>query len=383
MPRRNRPTRAHRSRRSGLFGRQFGTRLTSYAPQLGPIVAIPGVMVVIALAVAGPHISETASQALFTGDWSQSHTWAGMLLKTGLTALSFLAVAVAAAVGHSVAGRSAVIPAALGGLAATGVQAGVLAGLAAGAFAGVTTLALQRVPVPPRLHGLSSTVLFPLVTTVATSFLVIGVVGEFLNSLSEWLHGELAGLEFSNAVAAGAVLGAMACADLGGMVTRTAIGFGSVELGGDPSRFSTLNMTLMAAVIAAGMVPGLALPLATLVRRGLFTEGERGYARTGWLLGAAFLPEGAIPFALADPLRVLPASMLGGAVTGALVMDLGATSKTPYGGVFALGETGRPLLFLLAVVAGVLTTTALTVGLKSLPFAAPARATATRLATSG
>ncbi|WP_055534261.1 PTS fructose transporter subunit IIC [Streptomyces graminilatus] len=356
-------------------GRRFGTRLTSYAPQLGPIVAMPGVMVVVALAVAGPRISETASAALFAADWSQPQTWAALLLKTGLTALSFLAVVVGGFAGHSVAGRNAVIPAALGGLAATGVQAGVLAGLVAGVFAGVVTLAFERVPVPPRWRGLISKLLFPLVTTTLTAFLIVGVVGQLLNDLSTWLHGELATLQFENTVAAGLVLGAMACADLGGMITRTAIGYGSVELGGgDPSKFSTLNMTMMAAVVAAGMVPPLALSLATLVRRSLFTDGERTYARTGWMFGAAFLPEGAIPFTLADPLRVLPSSMAGGAVTGALVMILGPTSRTPYGGVFALDETGRPVGFLLAVAAGVLTTTVLTVALKSLRL--PARSTA-------
>ncbi|WP_405765326.1 fructose-specific PTS transporter subunit EIIC [Streptomyces sp. NBC_01538] len=384
MSRRNHPTRAPRSSRSGPSGppgRQFGTRLTAYAPQLGPIVAIPGVMVVLALVLAGPELSNTASQFLSTADWSQSQTWASLLFKCGLSALSFLPVVVAGYVAHGVAGRPAIVPAAVGGLAAAGIQGGALAGLAAGVFAGLLTLAFQRVTVPPRWQGLTSTWLFPLVTTVAGVFLIIGVVGALLNLLGGWLHGQLAGLQFENTVATGLLLGAMACADLGGMITKTAIGFGAVELSGDdPTRFSTLNMTMMAAVIAAGMVPALALPLATVVRRGLFTEGERSYAKTGWLFGAAFLPEGAVPFALADPLRVMPASMAGGAVTGALVMILGPTSKEPYGGVFALGDTGRPLLFLLAVAGGVLTTTVLTVALKSVRFTAPAGVTGTALA---
>ncbi|MFM9442680.1 fructose-specific PTS transporter subunit EIIC [Streptomyces acidiscabies] len=354
-------------------GPRLATRLTGYAPQLAPLVAIPGVMVVLALAVGGPHLSDSASQLLFTGDWTQLRTWAALLLKTGLTALAFLPAAVAGLVAHSLAGRPAVVPAAVGGLAAAGVQGGVLSGLAAGACAGFVTLALGRVTVPPRWRGAASAWLFPLVTTVVTAFLVLGVVGELLDSLGGWLHDQLAFLQFENTVATGLVLGAMACADLGGVITRTAIAYGAVELsGGDPTRFSTFNMTIMAAVIAAGMVPALALPLATLVRRGLFSQEERDYAKAGWLLGAAFLPEGAVPFALADPLRVIPASVAGGAVTGALVMILGPTSKAPYGGAFALGDTGRPLLFLLAVAAGVLITVVLTVALKSLGLPAPA-----------
>ncbi|MGJ5895432.1 fructose-specific PTS transporter subunit EIIC [Streptomyces niveiscabiei] len=368
--------------RRPLSGHRLATRLTGYAPQLGPLVAIPGVMVVLALAVGGLHLSDSASQLLFTGDWSRLDTWAALLLKTGLTALVFLPVAVAGLVAHSLAGRPAVVPAAVGGLTAAGVQAGVLAGLAAGVCAGFVTLALGRVPVPARWRGAASAWLFPLVTTVVTAFLVLGVVGELLNSLSGRLHGELAYLQFENTVATGLILGAMACADLGGMITRTAIGYGAVELsGGDPARFSTLNMTMMAAVIAAGMVPALALPLATLVRRGLFGDEERSYAKAGWLLGAAFLPEGAVPFALADPLRVIPASMAGGAVTGALVMILGPTSRSPYGGAFGLGDTGRPLQFLLALAGGVVITVLLTVALKSLRLPAPAPVAGKAVAT--
>ncbi|QNP68995.1 sugar phosphotransferase [Streptomyces roseirectus] len=274
-------------------GPRLAARLTGYAPQLGPLVAIPGVMVVLALAVGGSHLSDSASQLLFTGDWTQLRTWAALLLKTGLTALAFLPVAVAGLVAHSLAGRAAVVPAAVGGLAAAGVQGGVLSGLAAGACAGFVTLGLGRVTVPARWRGVASAWLFPLVTTVVTAFLVLGVIGELLNSLSGWLHNELASLQFENTVATGLVLGAMACADLGGVITRTAIAYGAVELsGGDPTRFSTLNMTMMAAVVAAGMVPALALPLAALVRRSLFSQEERDYAKGAGCSGRPSCPRG-------------------------------------------------------------------------------------------
>jgi hypothetical protein len=168
--------------------------------------------------------------------------------------------------------------------------------------------------------------------------------------------------------------GLMASSDLGGLITKTAFTFGAVQLSGpDPSKFTPLNMTVMAAVVAAGMVPPLAMTLATVVRRGLFTEAERRYGRVSWLFGAAFIPESAAPFALADPLRVIPASMAGGAVTGTLVMQLCSTISYPRGGVFVADRLGEPLLFAAAVAAGVITAAALTIGLKSLRAHRPGR----------
>ncbi|WP_416973718.1 hypothetical protein [Streptomyces sp. 4F14] len=124
-------------------------------------------------------------------------------------------------------------------------------------------------------------------------------------------------------------------------------------------------MTMMAAVVAAGMVPALGMSLATVVRGRLFTPAERSYGKVAWLFGAAFIPEGAVPFALADPLRVIPAGIAGGAVTCALTMAFGATVTVPYGGLLAVGDMGRPLLLVLAVALGALVTAATAVVLKS------------------
>ncbi|MDX3842058.1 hypothetical protein PV750_11325 [Streptomyces europaeiscabiei] len=145
---------------------------------------------------------------------------------------------------------------------------------------------------------------------------------------------------------------------------------------------NSLNFTIMARVVAAAMVPPLALSLATVVRGSLFTPAERTYGRAAWLFGPAFVPESAIPFALAAPLRVIPASMAGGAVTGALTMNFGSILTVSYGGVFAAGHFGKPLLFAAAVAAGVLTTAAVAIGLKGLRRTAPAASTA-RAATTG
>jgi PTS system fructose-specific IIC component len=122
----------------------------------------------------------------------------------------------------------------------------------------------------------------------------------------------------------------------------------------------------MAAVMAAGMVPPLAMALATVLRRSLFTEAERSAGEAAWLLGASFITEGAIPFAAADPLRVIPSAVAGSAVTGALSMQFGATSRAPHGGVWVVGLIGSPGLYLLAILAGVAVTTGSVITLKSL-----------------
>jgi PTS system fructose-specific IIC component len=165
------------------------------------------------------------------------------------------------------------------------------------------------------------------------------------------------------------------CFDLGGPVNKVAYTFATAGIAvASPSDSA---MKIMAAVMAAGMVPPLAMALATTVRGKLFTETERENGKAAWVLGASFISEGAIPFAAADPLRVIPSAMAGGAVTGALSMAFGSTLRAPHGGIFVIPLIGKPWLYLIAIAAGTLVTTALVVllkGLRKTPEAAPAEA---------
>lgn len=290
-------------------------QLASSITWFAPFTATAAALNVLALAVGGAAITDNAGQLLSTGDWSRSATWAALLLKVGVSGLSFLPVAVAAYLAHTLAGRPALVPGVLGGLTALGLQGGILAGLAAGLLSAGATAALTRVPLPtrPRLDA----VVVPLLASIVTAAVLIVVVGRQLALLTDWLHQKLVWLEFHHLVLAGVLLGVMACCDLGGVVGRTAVAFGTSGISGDdPSKFNPTDMTMMAAVVAAGMVPALGMSLATLLRRRVFSAGERGYGKAAWLFGAAGLPEGAVPFALADPLRVIPAGVAGGAVAG-------------------------------------------------------------------
>jgi PTS system fructose-specific IIC component len=159
---------------------------------------------------------------------------------------------------------------------------------------------------------------------------------------------------------------------MGGPVNKAAYTFAIAGLASG----SEAGLLIMAAVMAAGMTPPLAMALATVVRKNLFTEVERENGRAAWLLGASFITEGAIPFAAADPLRVIPSLMAGSAVTGVLSIAFGSTLRAPHGGIFVLPLISNPFGYLIAIVAGTLVSTALVIGLKNArrtpaPTAAP------------
>src|SRR5687768_10065592 len=165
-------------------------------------------------------------------------------------------------------------------------------------------------------------------------------------------------------IALGVVLGLMMAFDMGGPLNKTAYLFATTGLSAAATATDAPQLLIMAAVMLAGMVPPIALALATVVRPKLFTEAERENGKAAWLLGASFITEGAIPFAAADPLRVIPSIMAGSAVTGGLAMAMDVTLRAPHGGIFVLFAVGNVLWFLLSLAAGVLVAAASVIALK-------------------
>jgi PTS system fructose-specific IIC component len=209
-------------------------------------------------------------------------------------------------------------------------------------------------------------VIIPLLASIISSGLMILVLGGPIAAITKGLTAWLNGLNGAGAILLGIVLGLMMCFDLGGPVNKTAYVFATTGLAAG----GTGSFRIMAAVMAAGMVPPIAMALASTVlyRRG-FSEVERENGAAAWLLGASFISEGAIPFAAADPLRVIPSSMVGGAVTGALSMALGLQSRAPHGGIFvffAIGPTFLVsfLLWFLTIVVGAVVTAVVLIALK-------------------
>ncbi|WP_369357181.1 fructose-specific PTS transporter subunit EIIC [Streptomyces sp. cg2] len=335
-----------------------------------PFVAAGGLLIALAFAIGGYTVDKAPSVADHFV-WTESASWAALLFQIGSTAFGFLVPVLAGFIAYGMADRPGLVPGFVGGAVALTVDAGFLGGLIAGLLAGTVVRAVQRVGVPPVLRGIMPVVVIPLLSSAVVGFLMFLVVGKPVAALQKALTGWLTGLSGANAVILGVLLGLMMAFDLGGPLNKVAYAF---AVGG----LATPNpgsLKVMAAVMAAGMVPPLAMALATAVRGGLFTPAERENGKAAWVLGASFITEGAIPFAAADPLRVIPSAMAGGAVTGGLSMAFGCTLRAPHGGVFVVPLIGRPLLYLLAVAIGTVVGAALVVLLKRLrarPAAVPA-----------
>ncbi|MFB7404784.1 fructose-specific PTS transporter subunit EIIC [Streptomyces rubiginosohelvolus] len=355
---------------SGADHAHFGVRLRTYlmsgVSYMVPFVAAGGLLIALSFAIGGYEIASAKSVADHFV-WGEADSWAALLNQIGSAAFAFLVPVLAGYIAYGMADRPALVPGFVGGSIALTVNAGFLGGLVAGLLAGAVVMAIQRVPVHATLRGIMPVLVIPLIASAVVGFLMFIVVGKPIASLQKALTDWLNGLSGSNAVILGVVLGLMMCFDMGGPLNKVAYAFAVGGLA-DPTDGS---LKVMAAVMAAGMVPPLAMALATTVRKKLFTKTERENGRAAWVLGASFITEGAIPFAAADPLRVIPSVMAGGAVTGALSMAFGATLRAPHGGVFVVPLIGEPFLYLLAIAAGTLVATALVVLLKGARRAAP------------
>ena len=290
--------------------------------------------------------------------------WTLFLL--GQAAMSFLVPALAGYISFGLAGRPGIAPGFVMGVVAVEVGAGFIGGLVGGILAGYFAAWLAGLGVPSWLRGLMPVVIIPLGTTLVVGAVMYLVLGLPLASLMTALQNGLTSMSGGgSAVLLGIILGLMMCFDLGGPVNKAAYLFGTAGLSA-ASATNTAPYEIMATVMAAGMVPPLAMSAATFLRSRLFTKAEIENGRSAWLLGLSFISEGAIPFAAADPLRVIPATMAGGAVTGAMTMAMHVGSRAPHGGVFVAFAITNFGGFLLAILAGTAVTTALVIVLKGL-----------------
>ena len=350
----------------------LGTRLRQWlmtgVSYMIPFVAAGGILIALAFLIGGPQVANKVNGGTFEGTEYQAVTdmsklivqagYAGLMFKIGAVAFSMLVPILAGFIAYAMGDRPALVAGIVGGLIAVEISAGFLGGLAAGLIAGAVVMWIKRVKVPRGMAGIMPVVVIPLVSTLIVGALMLVVIGQPIAALQSGLTDWLEGLSGSNAILLGVILGLMMAFDMGGPVNKVAYAFGLAAL-------ASGNLKIMAAVMAAGMTPPLGLALATVVRKNLFTKAERQAGEAAWLLGASFITEGAIPFAAADPLRVIPALMVGSAVTGALVMGFGDESRAPHGGIWVVGLISKPFLWVLAIVIGMLVTAAGVIVLKS------------------
>ncbi|KGA38896.1 PTS fructose transporter subunit IIBC [Pectobacterium odoriferum] len=282
--------------------------------------------------------------------FKQEGTLAAALMKIGGgSAFALMVPVLAGYIAFSIADRPGLTPGLVGGMLAVSTGAGFLGGIIAGFLAGYIARAINnKLILPQSLTALKPILIIPLFATLITGLIMIYVVGTPVAKILTGLTGWLQSMGTANAVILGAILGAMMCTDMGGPVNKVAYVFGTTLL-------SSQIYAPMAAVMAAGMVPPLAMGLATVLASKKFNPTEREGGKAAFVLGLCFISEGAIPYAARDPMRVLPCCIIGGALTGALSMAVGAKLMAPHGGLFVLLIPGAitPVIgYLLAIIAG-------------------------------
>ncbi len=335
------------------WGKRIQQALMTGVSYMLPFVAAGGLLIALGFLLAGYDIAlgDAADNALAAGPGGGFGLWLGAIaFKVGGAAFGFLVPALSGYIAYALAGRPGIAPGFVGGAISVALGAGFLGGLVTGLLAGVVALWFTTLRPPRWLAGLMPVVIIPLVVTFIVGGLMYMLLGKPLADLTNALYAGLESMQGGSAIVLGIVLGLMMCFDLGGPVNKAAYLFATAGL----SAQSQASFTVMATVMAAGMVPPLAMALATTIRPKLFNKNEIENGRTAWLLGAAFISEGAIPFAAADPLRVIPSMMAGGAVTGAIAMALGVGSRAPHGGLFVFFAIDPLWGFILAIVAGMI-----------------------------
>ncbi|NLS14166.1 PTS fructose transporter subunit IIBC [Vibrio sp. SM6] len=286
--------------------------------------------------------------------FKQEGTLAAALMNIGGGAAFALMIPVLAGyIAFSIADRPGLAPGLVGGMLASTTGAGFLGGIAAGFIAGYAAkLLANKVTLPQSMEALKPILIIPFVATLFTGLVMIYIVGGPVSSIMNGLTDFLNNMGSDSAVLLGIILGAMMCFDLGGPVNKAAYAFGVGLL-------ASQSYAPMAAIMAAGMVPALGMGLATVIAKSKFEPSEREAGKASFVLGLCFISEGAIPFAAKDPMRVIPACIAGGALTGALSMLFGATLMAPHGGLFVLlipNAITPVLMYLVAITAGTLVT---------------------------
>lgn len=355
----------------GAWGSRIYKAVMTGISYMIPFVAAGGILVALGFvfeAITMPNLGDVDTKAILgsatlfnLGDvhWT---LYLGAVLQTiGGFGLSLMVPALAAYIAYGLAQRPGIAPGFIAGSVALAVNAGFLGGIVGGILAGLIAYALGTLKLPRWLGSMMPVVITPLVTSLVAGLAMYLLLGAPLAWVMTTLQDWLTSMSGGSALLLGLILGAMMASDLGGPINKAAYLFATAGL----SSGATVNQEIMAAVIISGMVPPLAMALATTLRPKLFNENERENGKAAWLLGASFISEGAIPFASADPARVIPSTIVGGAIAGAISMGAHVASPAPHGGIWIIGLAQNPLMFLVAVVAGTVVSALVYVVLKS------------------
>ena len=329
------------------IGHQIYKHLMNGVSHMLPFVVGGGILIAIAFLIDGFSVDLNSLPAEQRANFGTITQAAALFKGIGGTAFGFMLPILAGFIAMSIADRPGLAVGFVGGSIAANGTSGFLGALVAGFVAGYIVLLLKKVfsKLPESLDGMKPVLLYPLLGIFLVGVIMQFVVEPPIGALNIAINNGLKGLNGASAVVLGVLLGGMMSVDMGGPVNKAAYVFGTASIAAG-------NYNIMAAVMIGGMVPPIAIALATIFFKNKFTAEERKAGPTNFIMGLSFITEGAIPFAASDPLHVLPACVVGSAVAGGLSMAFGCTLMAPHGGIFVVPTIGNPLMYLVALVIG-------------------------------
>ena len=328
-------------------GHQIYKHLMNGVSHMLPFVVGGGILIAIAFLIDGFSVDLNSLPMEERGNFGTITPAAAMFKSIGGTAFGFMLPILAGFIALSIADRPGLAVGFVGGAVAANGTSGFLGALVAGFLAGYLVLGLKKAfsKLPDSLEGIKPVLLYPLIGVFLVGVIMTYVVEPPIGALNTLINNGLNGMNGASAIILGALLGGMMSVDMGGPVNKAAYVFGTASIAAG-------NYNIMAAVMIGGMVPPIAIALATLFFKNKFTAEERKAGPTNFIMGLSFITEGAIPFAASDPLRVLPACIVGSAVAGATSMAFDCTLMAPHGGIFVFLTVGHPLQYLIALAIG-------------------------------
>ena len=338
---------ASSARSGGNVGHKIYTQLMNGVSHMLPLVVGGGILIAIAFLIDGLSVDLSALPADQRANFGTITPLAALFKGIGNTAFGFMLPILAGFIAMAIGDRPALALGLVGGMMAANGKSGFLGALLAGFAAGYIILGLRKLcdKLPEALEKIAPVLIYPVAGILIMGLLMTFVVEPVMGGINTGLNNALTGMGSSSKVILGMVLGGMMAIDMGGPFNKAAYVFGTAAIAAG-------NYDIMAAVMIGGMTPPCAIALATLLFKDKFTKEERDAGPTNFIMGLAFITEGAIPFAASDPLRVLPSCIIGSAVAGAISMAFNCTLMAPHGGIFVFPVVGNAVMYLVALVVG-------------------------------
>ena len=338
---------ANSGKASGGVGHQIYTQLMNGVSHMLPFVVGGGILIAIAFLLDGLMVDMNALDVAERANFGTITPAAAMFKQIGDVAFGFMLPVLAGFIAMAIGDRPALALGFVGGMMASNGTSGFLGALVAGFAAGYIILGLRKIceKLPEALEKIAPVLIYPVVGILVMGMLMLFVVEPIMGGINTALNNGLTSMGSSSKIVLGLILGGMMAIDMGGPFNKAAYVFGSAAIAAG-------NYDIMAAVMVGGMVPPCAIALATLLFKDKFTKEERESGPTNFIMGLAFITEGAIPFAAADPLHVLPGCIIGSGLAGAMSIAFGCTLMAPHGGIFVVPVMGNAVLYLVALVVG-------------------------------